>query len=206
VFLTAVAGGSVEVTATSVAKDTVVGTKTITINHPAPTSITITGDAEAQIGVATTYTAAVTPTHALQTVTWSVSDETKAIINATTGALTGVAVGTVEVRATSTVLGTIIGTKQVTIIQAQPTGVTVSGNGFVLLGTPTATYTAAIAPLAAEQGVTWSVDNVAVATIDSATGILTPVSAGTVIVTATSTAVGTVKGNINWLLYIPVSL
>ena len=204
--LTGVAGGSVVVTATSVAKDTVAGTKTITINHPAPTSITITGDAEAQIGVATTYTAIVAPIHALQTVIWSVSDEAKATINATTGALTGVAVGTVEVRATSTVLGTIIGTKQVTIIQAQPTGVTVTGNGFLLLGTPTATYTAAIAPLAAEQGVTWSVNNTAIATIDAATGILTPVSAGTVIVTATSTAVGTVKGTLTVVVYTSLSL
>lgn len=48
-------------------------------------------------------------------------------------------------------------------------------------------YYATVLPTLAKQQVTWSVNNTSVATIDTNTGLLTPLSEGTVLVTATAT-------------------
>ncbi|MDD4211941.1 MAG: InlB B-repeat-containing protein, partial [Bacilli bacterium] len=113
--LTALLPGTIKVRATSAAKGTVYGEIDLTIVHPDPVSITVSGAAEVIALESATYTAAVLPALAVQTVTWSTSDVTKATIDATTGVLTGVAKGTVTVIATSTAKGTIIGEFAVTI-------------------------------------------------------------------------------------------
>jgi len=204
--LTALKGGSVVVTATSVSNNTITGSKTVTVTHPAPVSINIVGDDEAPMGVDIAYTATVSPTHAIQTVTWSVSDTSKATIEAETGVLTGIALGMVEVRATSTVLGTVVGVKQVTVIQSMPNTITISGDQFLLVGTSSTPYSATIAPSSAEQGVSWSVNNTSIASINATTGVLTTVAAGTVIVTATSTILNTIKGMMTVVVYTNQSL
>ncbi len=98
--LTTVSAGTVVITATSTAKDTVKATKTVTIAQPAVEAVSISGPASIFQGTSGKYTASVTPTNAVQTIVWSVSDTNIATINQE-GNLTAVAAGTVKVIATS---------------------------------------------------------------------------------------------------------
>ena len=113
--LTALTEGTVVVTATSVARTTVSGTKSVSVTIPAPTGITISGKENVPAEETATYTAVVAPLHSNQTVKWSVSDTTKATINEDTGVLTAVAAGDVKVIATSAVLSTVVAKFDVTI-------------------------------------------------------------------------------------------
>ncbi len=105
--------------------------------------------------------------------TWSVSDTTVATIDAT-GLLTALAPGQVTVTATDA--NGLAGTASVTV-----TTVVVSPDTAVLQVGDTLQFTATggAAPY------TWSVSDTTVATIDAATGLLTAVAPGTVVVTAT---------------------
>lgn len=113
--LTGLKGGTVVVTATSLAKTTIKGTKTITVTLPDPTEVTVSGPTNVAVGETGTYSAVVAPALASQEVTWSVNDTTKATIDAATGVLTAVAKGAVKVTATSAVLNTVLGDFDVTI-------------------------------------------------------------------------------------------
>ncbi|GHV10350.1 hypothetical protein FACS1894162_3970 [Bacteroidia bacterium] len=74
------------------------------------------------------------------------------------------------------------------------TGITVSGTIINLIGTgTTTTYTATVLPAGANQAVTWTSSNDAVATVTSA-GLITAVANGTATITATSTANNSITG------------
>lgn len=191
--LTGVSAGVVTVSATSVALNTVIGTKQVTVVLPNPTEVTVSGADEVMVGSTITLTAAVLPTLANQAVTWSVNDQTKATITAG-GVLSGVAAGNVTVTATSVALNTIVGTKVVEVKVPMPTSVTVSGSTTINVD-ETVTLTALVAPQHALQDVTWSVDDTDVATITN-DGVLTGVSEGIVVVTATSVADNQVLGQL----------
>ncbi|MFA7178965.1 MAG: InlB B-repeat-containing protein [Dehalococcoidales bacterium] len=165
----------------------------MTVVKPDPTGVTISGPAAVVVGQTGTYTAAVDPSLALQGVTWSTSDAAIATITSA-GVLTGVAAGTIKVRATS-VKTSVYSEMDVTISAPDPESITVSGDAEVTVSN-SATYTAAVLPVIASQAVTWSTSDAAKATITSA-GVLTAVGAGAVEVIATSVAKGTVVGRLN---------
>ena len=189
-LVSAVSNGSVTITATSHVS-TVKAEVSITITRPNPTGITITGPDAVMINETITLAAVVAPEFASQGVLWSVSSTAIATIT-TAGVLTGVAGGTVTVTATSLITSTITGTKEITVNLPAPTGVTVSGPDAVAAG-ETGTYTATVAPVLADQSVTWSTSDVTKATI-SAAGVLTAVAVGSVDVIATSTVDNTIVG------------
>ena len=66
------------------------------------------------------------------------------------------------------------------------TSISVNGYSAVRTGSDYYYY-ATVLPTLAKQQVTWSVNDTSVATIDANTGLLTPLSAGTVMITATAT-------------------
>jgi uncharacterized protein YjdB len=203
--LTAIAVGAIKVRATSVDKTSVYGELDVTIVLPDPATITVEGDAEVLIAETATYTATVLPELALQAVTWSTSDVSKATIDPSTGVLTGVAAGAVEVIATSDAKNTVVGRLAITILAPDPESITISGNVKMNFG-ETSTYTAAVLPTPANQAVTWSTSDAATATI-SETGVLTPVKTGTVKVIATSNALNTIAGELEVTIYgLPTAL
>jgi hypothetical protein len=175
---------------------------TSTPTNPAVTAVEIAGgDREVTLGANVTLTAAVTAVGgAAATVTWSSSDTTVATIGAATGILTPVAAGTTEITATSTFDAARSDTITVTVVP--------SASGLVIVGGDRTVPTGAVVTLSATSGggdavaVTWSSGTPTVATIDAASGELTPLTAGTTLVTAarvddptvTATATITVVG------------
>ncbi len=191
-LVTGVGVGTVKITATSTAKNTIKAEVNVTVVLPDPSGITVTGADEIILGSeGATYTAVVAPVLAVQSVVWSVSDTTKASVSAA-GLVTPIAAGSVDVIATSTVSSTVAGQKTITIVLPAPTGITVSGPDVVKVG-KTGTFTAVVAPALAVQTVTWSTSDALKATVD-ASGVLTGVAEGTVNVIATSTVLGTIVG------------
>ncbi len=133
-------------------------------------------------GPAETITATVTPDDATdKTVTWSSSDETVATVD--NGVVTPVGVGTATITAAA---GGKSATVAVTVIPVDVTGITVDKDELILVvGGPTETVTATVAPDdATDKTVTWSSSDETVATV--ANGVVTPVGAGTAVITATA--------------------
>ena len=189
-LLTAVSNGTVVVTGRSVANPTVSGTKTIIVNYPAPTGITVTAPNDSILVDNGTLlmAASVLPAGSDQRVIWSASNPAIATISAA-GLLTAVNNGTVTVTATSVANSAITGTMDIAVVnQVIPvTGITVASPADTIkVAGGTLQMAASVLPVnATNVAITWSVDAPAVATI-SETGLLTAVANGTVIVTATS--------------------
>ena len=105
--VTGVAAGSVTITGT-IGDASASVTITVSADPVSPESITVTIDnASIAIGGTATATAVVSPAAADQSVTWSSSDTNIATIDEN-GLITGVAVGTATITATSTVEGTSV--------------------------------------------------------------------------------------------------
>jgi hypothetical protein len=158
---------------------------------PAPgiRSVTVAPDGgSVQVGGTLPMTAAVTldpGATGAATIAWSSSDPAKATVNPTTGVVTGVAVGSVGIRATAT-LGTSTGQGVATVNVVGTVACVING---VTISPSTATLavgeTLALAPsvdgtncVAADLGSTYSSGNTAIATV-SATGVVTAVGGGT---------------------------
>lgn len=163
----------------------------ITVVKPV-TSVTISGDTGETLMKNETLplTASVLPGDATDTtVIWSSSNENIATVSQT-GVVTQVGEGTVTITATSNYDPTISDSITLTVSNIPAaTGVVVTAPKTTIgIGNHAETLqmTAAVSPEGADQTVTWNVDHPEIATISS-TGLLTPVSAGEVIVTATST-------------------
>ncbi len=150
-------------------------------------------------------TAAVAPSYADNLgVTWDSSDKTVATVN-TAGLVTILKVGSSSI-SVLTNDGLFSNTYDINITAAViPVGaITVSGPAVVMAGTKIY-MTAAVTPAeATNKAVTWSSNSVN-ATIDSATGIVTAVSAGPATITATavdgSSVIGTMNITVSALVY-----
>jgi uncharacterized protein YjdB len=136
------------------------------------------------------------------TVTWSVNDETLATISET-GLLTAVDNGVVTVTATANDGTDITGTKQITISGQTITlvdSILVTSAGSIdsiNVDKGTLQMSAAVYPAGADfQDVTWSVENVTGAATISATGLLSAVNNGTVLVKAAATDTSGVFGTL----------
>jgi hypothetical protein len=155
---------------------------------PGIRSVTVAPDGgSVQVGGTLPMTAAVTldpGATGAATIAWSSSDPAKATVSAA-GVVTGVAVGSVGIRATAT-LGTSTGQGVATVnvvgaVECVINGVTVSpANASIVVG-----QTLALAPsvngtncVAADLGVTYTSGDPAIATV-SASGIVTGVAGGT---------------------------
>lgn len=152
-------------------------------------SVTVEHDT-IKAGETTQATAAVTPAEADDTaVTWSSSDATVATVDAN-GLVTGKAVGTATITATSTVDDTKSGSCTVKVIEAQEsipvTGVTVTPATTSVQVGKTRSLTATVAPANADnKTVTWRSSDETVATVN-ANGVVTGVAAGKATITATT--------------------
>ena len=174
VYTKVIQSGSIKVTGITLANKTL--TKTSTTN---PT---------------VTITPTITPSNATNKgVTWSSSNPAVATVNAS-GVVTYVKAGTTTITATAQDGSGVKGTCTVTCTEnIKVTGITIA-NQTISTTNPTVTITPTITPSnATNKGVTWSSSNPAVATVN-ASGVVTYVSAGTTVITATAKDGSGVKG------------
>jgi gliding motility-associated-like protein len=152
-------------------------TRTVTVTA-IPTTGTLSGTQAICVGGSSTFSSTVTGG------SWLSSDNTIATIDATTGVIAGIAAGTATM--TYTIIGTggcadVSATRALTVT-APPTAGLLSGpQDICVLGTTSLTSTVA--------GGTWTSSSVAIATINTTTGVATGVGAG--IATMTYTVAGT---------------
>ena len=206
-LLTAVSNGTVTVHAVSVSNTTAHDEMTITISNQevVVTSIVLTSTdnltAINQFGGTLQFNANVLPANAVdKAVLWTVTNGSGEATISSTGLLTAVSDGTVTVVVTSASNSAVNASMMITISNQEVvvSSVTVSGAGDaviidVLNGT--LQMSALVLPEnAADKSVVWSVTNgTGVATIN-ATGLLTAVSNGTVVVKATSVSNNSIFG------------
>lgn len=177
----AACGDDVSVTETPPPTPTVTGVSV----SPASTTIKVGETVVFSASVSTTGTGVNTA------VAWSSANAAIASVNATTGAVTGVAAGTTTIRATSAADAAISGAAAVTVVQPGVQSVSLAPGQLNLVVGNTGQVTATVARDAGVAGtVTWSTGNAAVATVTGAgnTVTITAVAVGTTTITATSTA------------------
>ena len=207
-LLTAVSNGTVTVKATATDGSEIFGEMEVTINNlfVIITEIVVTGTSGSSTITTDDGTlqmiATISPDTATnKNVTWSVSNDTIATINAT-GLLTAVSNGTVTVKATAVDGSGVYGEKTITISgQVIPvTGITVTGTGgAITIETDDGTLqmSAAISPTnATNKNVTWSVPANSAGSINATTGLLTALFNGSVLVTATAADGSGVSGTL----------
>lgn len=196
-----VAPGTATITATSTFDATKSGTSTVTVSPPpAVNSVTVAPAAPAiVVGQTLPLTATVAAVGGASTaVTWTSSDP--AIVSVSTaGTLTGLAVGTADVTATSVFAPTVSATVPVTVSPAPPgvVSVAVAPVNPTIVVDEVLQLTAAVTVVSgASTAVTWASSNTAVATV-AADGEVTAIAVGTTTVTATSTFDATKSGSTN---------
>jgi uncharacterized protein YjdB len=199
-IVTAVAIGTATIRATSESR---IGSATITVGVTPVAQVSVTlGASTVAPGGSTTATAVTRDAQnnilTGRTVTWSSSNTARATVNATTGVVTAVSAGTVNIIGTSE---GIQGTATLTVGTVTPATVTVSlGQGTIAPGgttTAAAVVRDAGGNVLSGQTVSWTSSNTSVATVNSSTGVVTGVSVGTSTITGTSgSATGTTTVNV----------
>lgn len=187
-LVTAVGQGTATITATSNLDNTKSGTCSVTVNTPAAPieveSISIKSSTTLAIGGTETLSVTYTPSDANtgKAITWSSDKESVAKVDEN-GKVTGVAVGTAIITATSEKGKTA--TCVVTVQAVAVTGVTLDKTSATLKVGENLMLTAFVAPTdAANKNVTWESSNTAVATV--ARGYVTSKAAGTAKITVTT--------------------
>lgn len=198
--VTAVAVGSVTITATVRSNTKLSDAKTITVTAAPsadPTGVTL-NDSNHVMYVGRTYTlrATVTPSDAAQTVVWTSSSEACATV--ADGVVTAVAEGTTNI--TATVPGTAFSATCIISVEVSttpaPTGLTITADSTTVGTSSSLALTATVAPEGASQDVEWTSSNEEVATV-SAKGVVAGIAEGTVTITATSLEDPTISGTYN---------
>ena len=149
------------------------------------TSVTISPKTKTvEAGESFRIVASVSPTNAtIKTVSWKSSNEKVATVNSN-GVVTAVAGGKCKITCT-TDNGAKVDSCDLTVTQ-KVSGVSVEPKTVSIYKTQTATLTATVVPATAtNKAVTWSTDNSKIAVVSSS-GIVTGVSNGTAIITATT--------------------
>ena len=179
--VTPVSAGTVTIfyTVTNAATCSASASKIITVN-PLPNAGTINGAATLCIGSSTLYS-----TNGNVGGVWSSNNTARATVNASTGVVTPISAGTVTITYTvNNGACSASATKTITV-STTPSPGTLNGVASVCLGTTTT-----IARTGGVSGGVWSSSNTTIATISS-TGVVTPVSAGTVTIFYTVTNAAT---------------
>ena len=163
-----------------------------TAQNVEPTSISISPNtATVNMGSTVDLTIGVTPSNANNSVTWSTNNSNVATVS--NGTVTPVGVGQATITATSTVNTSIKGTATITVTNETiaVSSISLNKSSESLAVGNTTTLVATISPSnASNKNVTWSSSNPGVASINSSTGLITGLSAGTTTITVT-----TVDGN-----------
>ena len=177
--VTPVTSGTFILTATAKDGSGVTASKTITVTQGV-TSIEISGTDS--ITESTTYSVIITPNYATnKEVEWSISNSEIAIVDQN-GLVTPITSGIVTITATAKDGSGISASKEINIIKLAES-IVITGED--IISSP-AQYTATVLPdYTSDKEVSWSVDNERIATVDE-NGIVTPVTSGTVILTATT--------------------
>ena len=211
-LVTATANGVVVVTATSTATPAVSGTISITITNQviAVTAVAVTtqNDAPATIttdGGALQLLATVSPDDATDdSVTWAVTAGEEFASVSATGLVTATANGTVTVTATSVADGTlsdsidIVITNQVIAVTAVVVTTENAAPATITTDSGTLQLVATVSPDdATDDSVTWAITAGEEFASISTTGLVTATANGTVTVTATSVADGTLSDSID---------
>ena len=179
-----VSAGTVTVTASLEGNELISNTYQIVVNYVAPsvTKITINGPSSVQVGAQITLTAEASPEGASNEVTWMSLSGSKASITSE-GVVTGVATGTVTITAISKSNTQIIGYKEIEVTPGPSISAIASATSFYAEDTITVTGTVINSN---NTGVTYSSNNLLVATVDAETGVVTGVSAGAATIIATA--------------------
>ena len=188
-LVTGVSEGSVVMTAVSTIDTTLTASYTIQVNNYATaTNITITNtETELFVGHDLQMTCTILPANASPTPIWAVGviGDTGTATITELGVLSGLTAGTVTVLAKDPYNQTIRGTYNITVKYDDPESVAITAGTFLKKIGATVQLTAAVTPATANQNVTWTSSDTAIATV-SATGLVTLVSYGDVTITATS--------------------
>jgi uncharacterized protein YjdB len=185
--------GLAKIRATSTKDTTKFHEVEIVVSAPDPESITITSaDNKTEVNVFDTlqFTATTSPDLASNDVTWSVSNDALATIDAT-GKLTAKAPGTVTITATSTVKETVSATFELVIVQPDPEEIKVTPESVTLGKGEEITLSATVLPAIAVQTVTFTSSDTDVVTVDG-NGKVVAVGAGEATITVKSTAKETI--------------
>ncbi|WP_158095134.1 Ig-like domain-containing protein [Gottfriedia luciferensis] len=180
----AVASGSATITAKSLLGNAV-ATSAVTVAYDVSSISLNKSSLTVNIGTPSALTATISPTNATnKNVTWTSSDTNIATVSAT-GVVTGKAVGTVTITAT-----TVDGGKKAesTITVLQPvTSITLNKTALTLkVGDPDFKLEATVGPInASDKSLTWTSSNPSVATVD-ANGVVHAVASGKTTITAKS--------------------
>lgn len=198
---TALEKGTVDITASLKGYPDVKVVIKVTItwtNEPVKvTAITITGDDNMKVGQKQTLTATVEPTNATdKTVAWSTSDASIATVSSS-GEVNAVKAGTVTITATANDGSGIKKTFSINITEEITGTITLAGDTEGFVGS-TITLTPTIVSNATDKSLIWSVDSDK-ATVDN--GVVTLVSAGTVVVTAKLAAKESIKNTYTITIY-----
>ncbi len=157
-----------------------------TVKEVLPTAITLKADkTNILVGGKASITATFTPAEiANEEITWTSSDESVATVMY--GQVTGVAEGTAVITATSVADPTVSADITITVTTAEipATSVTITTPEITLLDSVTAEIEYEYAPADTTDELVWTSSDEDVAIV-SQTGVITPISAGTAIITLT---------------------
>jgi len=151
----------------------------------APTSLSIS-PSSANVGVGNTETLTVTasPSGSSNAVTWSSSNESVATV--ANGIVTGVSSGNATITATSNLNTSVTASSSITVSNIAVSSVSLDETASLSVGSTT-TLTPVFSPTnASNKSVTWASSNPSVASINSSTGLITGLSAGTTTITVTT--------------------
>ena len=173
------------------------GECTLTVEIEPVTTITVEPATKTlKVGETLTLTATVAPENAtVKSVTWSSSDATVASVETATGLVTALKKGTCAIIATSEDGSNVKGECALTVAIEPVTTITVEPATKTLKIGETLTLTATVAPEnATVKSVTWSSSDATVASVETATGLVTALKNGNCSIIATSEDGSNVKG------------
>ena len=185
--VTAVGAGSAIVTATTTDGSYITRTCTVTVSRRQATGVTVSPtSATLLVGDTKQLTATVSPSSALQGVTWSTSNSSVATVSSS-GLVTAKATGTATITATAQDGSGKKGTCTITVNPVLATSITLDRTEITLGMGESTTLTATVLPAnATNRNVTWKSSNTTIATVTSG-GVVTARSEGTGTATITAT-------------------
>lgn len=190
--VTGLANGTVTITATYGLNASVSATKVLSVIVPV-TGITVSGTNALLVEGTTTLTGTISPLAPTNSaLTWSSSAPSIASVNASTGAVSALAVGVVTITATSVSNPSVSGSFVLSVNPILVSSISLSGTN-VVAGLGTAVVNASVLPAnATNKALTWASSANAIATV-SGSGVVRGLSFGTVTITATSVSTPSVS-------------
>ncbi len=201
-LVTAISPGATNIVAAATDGSGVTGSAglTVTASPIAVTGITVSsGRASIPDNETEHFTAEVTPVNAdNSTVTWSSSNPAVATVNISTGVVTAVSAGTTTIIATAMDGSNVTGSTELTVTASTifVNGIIVSSIRSNIPNDEMERFTATVSPVNADnRTVSWSSSNLSVATVNSSSGMVTALSAGTTTIVATANDGSSISGS-----------